>query len=129
MAKRRLNKKIAFIGSLVLVVFLGAAVVVILTLSRDPQKFIDKGDVALAAKDYKAAEQSYLSALGKARTDKRREEILQKLVDLSIESGELDSVVRYWGGIITINPQNAKARFGRLKDLYFARHTGSRRRG
>ena len=127
MAKRRLNKKIAFIGSLVLVVFLGAAVVVILTLSRDPQKFIDKGDAALAAKDYKAAEQSYLSALGKARTDKRREEILQKLVDLSIESGELDSVVRYWGGIITINPQNAKARFGRLRYLYIVAETGSQR--
>jgi len=49
MAKRRLNKKVAFIGSAVFMFLVLCAIGAILYLSRDPRKFIKDGDAALKA--------------------------------------------------------------------------------
>ncbi len=56
MAKKRLNKKVALLGASVLAVLLLGAILVVLRLSRDPEKFIADGDAAVAMAD-KATDQ------------------------------------------------------------------------
>ena len=135
MAKKRLNKKVALIGSVVFVLFVMAAIGVILYLSRDPVKFIKDGDAALiAARDvtdeqikeetYKKAERNYHKARSLAKTDFHRIEILFKLVDLYIETDQWRSVLGCWNGIISIDSGNLKARFGRLKYVYIMADSG-----
>ena len=55
---KKLNKKVAIIGSLVLAMLIMAAIVVMLKLSRNPQKYIADAQAALALTepDYKTAE-------------------------------------------------------------------------
>jgi hypothetical protein len=48
-ARKRLNKKVALIGSVVFVFLILGAILLFLYLSRDPQKFIKDGDAALVA--------------------------------------------------------------------------------
>ncbi len=127
MAQRRLNKKVAFVGSAILIVFLVGSIWVLLSLSRDPDEFIRDGDAAFLAKDYETAASSYQAAFKRAKTDSLREEILFKLVDASIETDQWNLVVRYWGRIIAISPKNVKARYGRLKYLYIVANSGNRR--
>jgi len=126
MAKRRLNKKVAFIGSAILVVLLVGAIWVVLDLSRDPSQFIEDGDAAVLAKDYQAASTSYLAAFKRADNDEARKEILFKLVDVSILSGQWSLVLGYWDKIITIDTNNVRARFGRLTYLYIVAYGGNR---
>lgn len=52
MARRRLNKKVALMGSTVFLILAMLAVVVILRLTRDPAQFLADGDAAWAAQDY-----------------------------------------------------------------------------
>jgi len=127
MAKRRLNKKIALIGSAILVLVIVGAIWVILSLSKDPQKSIAEAEAAVLEKDYSRAVSRYMEAFGRAKTNKLREEILLKLVGVSIEADQWEQLVRYWSSIITINPQSAKARYGRLKYFYIVAEGGSSR--
>ena len=46
---RRLNKKVAFIGSAVVVFLLLAAIAVVLRLGQDPEEYIRDGETALEA--------------------------------------------------------------------------------
>ena len=56
MPRRRLNKKVALIGSTVFLLLALAAVFVIMRLNRDPAPFIADGDAARAAGDYESAD-------------------------------------------------------------------------
>ena len=49
MAKKRLNKKVALVGSLVFVAIVVVLILAILHFSRDPEKFIKDGDAAMKA--------------------------------------------------------------------------------
>ncbi|MHC4666245.1 MAG: hypothetical protein ACYS9T_09870, partial [Planctomycetota bacterium] len=49
MARKRLNKKVALVGSFVFLLLVVAAIGVILYLSRDPEKSIKEGDAAVKA--------------------------------------------------------------------------------
>jgi len=73
MAKKRLNKKVALIGSAVVVLISLVAIGAILHLSGDPEKFSKDGDAALMAarnatdeeikeEAYKRAERNYHKA-------------------------------------------------------------------
>ena len=115
---KRLNKKVALIGSAVFLLVALVAVVAILYLSRDPQKFLQDGDAAWLAKDYEAAKRSYQKAYQSAKSDTLRIEILFKLEDLYIETDEWPKVRGCWEQIINIDPTNLTARLGRLKHLY-----------
>ncbi len=115
---KRLNKKVALIGSAVFLLVALVAVVAILYLSRDPQKFLQDGDAAWLAKDYEAARRSYQKAYQSAKSDTLRIEILFKLEDLYIETDEWPKVRGCWEQIINIDPTNLTARLGRLKYLY-----------
>jgi len=136
MAIRRLNKKVAFIGSAVVVLFLLVAIGVILHLGQDPEEFIRDAEVALQAAHettdeqvkeqyYKRAKQSFLSAYGRAKTDSLREEVLFKMVDMYFETEEWPFILGCWDEIVKINPNNAKARYGRLKYFYILADTGN----
>ena len=127
MAKRRLNKKVALIGSTILVLVVVGAIWVILGLSKNPQKFLAEAEAAVLEKDYERAISRYAEAFGRAKTNTLREEILLKLVDVSMKADQWDLLVRYWSNVITINPRSAKARFGRLKYLYIVAESGSSR--
>ncbi len=137
MAKRRLNKKVALVGSAVFLVLVLVAIVVILRLSQDPEKFVRDGDMALEAarqatdeeikkQEYRKAERNYGKARGEAQSDSFRVEILLKLVDLFIETDQWRKVLGTWNQIILIDPKNVKARFGRLEFYYIMADTGHR---
>jgi len=129
MAKKRLNKKVAMIGS---AVFMLVAVLVIggfLYMSRDPQKFIKDGDQTLQAARqatdpqqredlYKAAEGSYRRAYGHAKTDELKVEVLYRLVDIFIDKGEWREMLGSWTQIVRLAPKDVKARYCRLKYFY-----------
>jgi hypothetical protein len=115
MAKRRLNKKVALVGSAIFIVVALGAILAILYLSRDPEKFIAEGDAAWQAKDYARAEHSYHKARSLAKTDSLRKEILFKLVDMYIETDEWRFVRGCWEEIINLDSKDIKARYARLK--------------
>ncbi|MCX5637639.1 MAG: hypothetical protein NTX52_08105 [Planctomycetota bacterium] len=105
MAKRRLNKKVALVGSVIFILVALGTILAILYFSRDPEKFVAEGDAAWQAKDYKRAEHSYHKARSLARNDALRKEILYKLVDMYIETGEWRFVRGCWEEIINIDPK------------------------
>ena len=129
MAKKRLNKKIAIIGSAAFVLLGLVAIGIILYLSRDPQKFIKDGDQAYQAagqetdpnarlEQYDLAAKNYLRARARTKSDSLRIEILFKLIDVYLKTDQWNNILGCWNGIIQIDPRNVKARFGRLKYLY-----------
>ncbi len=129
MAKKRLNKKVALIGSMVFVLLGMAAIFVFLRFGGDPQKFIEDGDAAWkAAKEaiddevrteqYEKAAASYHKARTRAKTDSLRVKVLLKLVDIYLETGEWKFVRGCWYNVIQLDPKNVKARFGQLKYFY-----------
>ena len=126
MARKRLNKKIVLIGSVIFVLVVLVGIVVILRLSRDPQKFIKDGDAALLVKDYKKAERNYLRARAWAETDALRVEVLFKLVDVYLKTDKWNNILGCWNEIIRIDPKNMKARFARLKYAYIIADSGVR---
>ena len=138
MAKKRLNKKVAIIGSAVFVFFVFALIGVVLYLSRSPEGFIKDGDVALRAareakdeevrvEEYGKAERNYHKARSLAKTDSLKVEMLFKLADLYIEIDRWRNVRGCWNKIIQIYPKNIKARLGRLKYIYIIADSGSGR--
>jgi len=125
MAKRRLNKKVAFIGSAVFIFLTLAVIAIVLYLSRDADKFIADGDAAFAAKDYIVAEQNYNKARGLAKSDSLRVELLFKLVDMYIEQDEWPKVLGCWNRIVQVEPENFQARFKRLCYFYVVADSGA----
>jgi tetratricopeptide (TPR) repeat protein len=136
MAMRRLNKKVAFIGSAVVILLLLAVIAVVLRLGQNPEEFIKDAEIALKAarqatdeqvkeQNYKKAIQSFRSAFGRAKTDSLREEVLFKLADVHFETKEWPYILGCWDEIVKINPKNAKARYGKLKYFYILADTGN----
>jgi len=127
MAKKRLNKKVALIGSLVFLLLVLLAIVVVLRLGRDPDKFIQDGDTAWQVKDYKTTERNYRKALGLAKSGSLRKELLSKLIEVYIETGQWPKVLGCWEQITNIDPKNVKARYSRLKYYYVLVDSGDAR--
>ncbi len=136
MAMRRLNKKVAFIGSAVAAFLLLAVIAVVLRLGQDPEEYIRDAEAALEIarqatdeqvkeENYKRAVQSFRGAFGRATTDSLREEVLFKLADVHFENKEWPYILGCWDEIVKINPKNAKARYGRLKYFYILADTGA----
>ena len=136
MAMRRLNKKVALIGSAVVVFLLLAVIGVVLRLGQDPEEFIRDAEAALKSarqatdkqikeQNYKRAKQSFRSAYGRVKTDSLREDVLFKMVDMYFETKEWPYILGCWDEIVKVNPKNAKARYGRLKYFYILADTGS----
>lgn len=118
MARRRLNKKVALLGTAVLLLLVLAAVFVIVRLNRDPSPFIADGDAAWAAKDYPRARENYERAYGLADSPELKVDLLFKRADVYREMGQWDRVLGCWEAIVTTDPQNVRAHLGRLKYVY-----------
>jgi len=136
MAKKRLNKKVALIGSVIFVFVMVAAIALILYLNRDPNKFITRGDAVLKAaraatdKDrkkelYDEADTDYRQALSLTKSDSKKVAIVFKLADLKCESDQWRDAMRFWNGILRIDPDNIRARFSRVKYVYLMADTGA----
>ncbi len=137
MANRRLNKKVALIGSVIVTVFIVVVILVILHLSRDPAEFIKDAEAALQAarqatdeqikqQNYDRAQSSFRGAYASAKTNPLREEILFKMVDMYLEIKEWPYILSCWDEIIRIDPNKVEARYGRLKYLYIMADSGAR---
>jgi tetratricopeptide (TPR) repeat protein len=136
MAKKKLNKKVALIGSAIFMLIFFVAIGVILHLSRDPEKFIKDGTAAIIAareatdeqvkeEAYKRAERNYHKARNLAKNDPLKIDIFFKLIDLYIETGQWRNVLGCWSRVISIDPENAKARYGRLDYFYIIADSGA----
>ncbi|MBN1508042.1 MAG: tetratricopeptide repeat protein [Sedimentisphaerales bacterium] len=118
MSRRRLNKKVALIGSTIFLLLSLGAVAVILKLSRNPAPFIADGDAAKAAADYESARRSYGKALGLTRSPQDKIDLYFKLADVFTLTQDWRSILGCWQQIVTADPQNLRARVGRLKYAY-----------
>ncbi|MHC4912307.1 MAG: tetratricopeptide repeat protein, partial [Planctomycetota bacterium] len=137
MAKKRLNKKVALIGSAVFVFLSLAAIGIVLRLSQDPEEFIKDADAALKAarqetneevkkEKYETAERNYSKARSLAKTDSLRMQMLFKLARLYIETNRWRNALGCWNNISRIDPENVKARYPRLKYFYILADSGAR---
>ena len=59
MAKKKLNKKVAIIGIVVLALLLMAAIVTFLRLGQNYEELLKDAEAAYAVKDYETAEENY----------------------------------------------------------------------
>lgn len=136
MTTRRLNRKVAFIGSGVFLLLLLAAIAIILELGRSPEEYIQDAEAALQAahgaadeqineQNYERAKRSLQKAFGSARTNPLREQILFRMADVYLETGDWNYVLGCWDQIIKVNPNNARARYGRLRYFYVLADSGS----
>ncbi|HEY5138098.1 MAG TPA: hypothetical protein VIJ25_02085, partial [Methylococcales bacterium] len=133
MAKKKLNKKVAIAGSIVLVLFALAAIWYILYKMQGPQKFIDDGDAAMARGDaaaakrdtvaakeeYESAIKQYARALGRAKKDiELQKKILFKLSDTHIRNNDWRKAMACWSKIKTIDTSETVSRT-KLLDFYY----------
>ena len=135
MAKKRLNKKVALIGTAVFLFLVLIAIGAILYFSRDPEKFIRDGNTAMKVADeavdeqikteeYEKAVRNYNKARNLAKTDSLRIEMLFKLADVHIKTKQWRPLMGCWNAIIRIDPENVKARLGRLEYVYITADSG-----
>ncbi len=136
MAKKRLNKKVALVGSMFFLFLAFMTIVVILYLTRDPDKFIKDGDTAaqaartavdpeIKAEEYKRALRNYNKARGLAKTDSLKVQMLFKAVDIYLETDDWRHALGCWNTIILLDPENVKARYARLKYYYILADSGA----
>ncbi len=129
MAKKRLNKKVALIGSAFFVLTAVLIIGMFLYLSRDPQKFIEDGDAAIEtarqATDpnqredlYREAERNYRNAYGLAKTDELKVETMYRLVDVFMDTNKWREVLGSWAQIVRLDAKDLQARYARLKYFY-----------
>ena len=134
MARKRLNKKVALIGSAVLAFVIILAIGAFLYLSRDPRKFIKDGDVLIETARqttdqeqrktlYKEAERNYRKAGGLAKTDELKVEVLYRLTNIYMAEGQWRDVLGCWTQIVRLDPKDLKARYCRLKFFYLLAQT------
>ncbi len=136
MARRRLNKKVALAGSAVFAVFALVSILVILQFSRDAQEYITDGQAALKAaqqatdpkvkkQNYDRAERNLRAAYVKAKENVLREEVLFMMLDMYLQTQDWPHIMACWDEIININPNNARARYGRLRYLHILGKNGT----
>ncbi len=118
MARRRLNKKVALMGSTVFLIVAMLGVVVILRLTRDPAQFTADGDAAWAARDYEAARRNYLEALNRTPASEDQIDLYFKLAEVYRVTDDWRRVLACWEQVITSDPANVRARLARLKYGY-----------
>ncbi len=134
MAKKRLNRKVALVGFVFFVLAAIGAIVLFFHLSGNPSKFIKDGDAAVASAQqatdkeqreglYQQAVRNFRKAYGKSKTDELRIEILYRLADVSIATGEWRDVMGCWSQIVRLDPKDIKARYNRLKYFYIIAQT------
>lgn len=119
MAKKKLNKKVAIAGSIVLVLFALAAIWYVLYKMQGPKKFIEDGDAAVAVKDYESAVKQYGRGLSRAKDNDTRKKILFKLADIHVLNSDWRKAMACWNKIQTIDTSDKTSRI-ELLNFYYA---------
>ncbi|HBR19754.1 MAG: hypothetical protein A2Y13_09445 [Planctomycetes bacterium GWC2_45_44] len=124
---KRLNKKVAIIGSLVLAMLIMAAIVVMLKMSRNPEKYLADARAAAskAEPDYKAVEKAYKQAFAYTKNKQGKIDILFELADMYLGMNEWQKVYGCWNQVINYDPQNTKARLAMLDYSYQLAESGN----
>ncbi|MEN6385955.1 MAG: tetratricopeptide repeat protein [Phycisphaerales bacterium] len=126
---KRLNKKIAIIGSVLFILVLGVAILGVLKLKyfRDPNQFVKDAEVELQKKepDFKAAEKAYGRAIAYAKKDTNLKiDIYFKLVDMYMRMNDWRKASGCWNQIINFDTKNVKARHALLDYSYQIANSG-----
>ncbi|MBW8001983.1 MAG: tetratricopeptide repeat protein [Planctomycetes bacterium] len=135
MARKKLNKKVAILGSGAIVFILVLIIGAILYLSQSPDKFIKDGkvftekarqetDEEIKTEHYEKAIYSYHKARSLAKTDELKVDMLFELVDLFLETDKWSNALGCWNKIVSLEPDNIKALYNRLKYLYILADSG-----
>ena len=124
MAKKKLNKKVAVVGSIFLALIALAGIWFILYKLQGPQKFIQDGDAALAAKDYESAIKQYGRAYARAKDNEMRKKALFKLADTHILNNDWRKAMACWDKIATIDTSDTVSRTKMLDFYYDMADTG-----
>jgi tetratricopeptide (TPR) repeat protein len=109
-AKKRLNKKVAIIGSLVMAVLLVGCVMILLRFTQSPTQYVIKGDEALAKGDYKSTQRYYGKAYALSKDQAKKNEIMFKLAELFKKTNEWDKTLKCWNNIAVADKTNILAR-------------------
>ncbi|MCK5566007.1 MAG: tetratricopeptide repeat protein [Planctomycetes bacterium] len=139
MAKKRLNKKVAIIGSAVLAFFILGVIVVLLHFSKNPMKFLSDARAAVAIRDFKEAESNYRRAAGAAvKDDDLKIEILFEFADFFLTDSRdvpIDDPSYFephwqkrlacWTTILNTDPKNIKANKNLLEFYYDVADSGN----
>jgi tetratricopeptide (TPR) repeat protein len=124
MAKKKLNKKVAAIGSIFVALIAVGAILYILYKMQGPQKFIEDGDTAVAAKNYEVALKAYARAYSRAKDNETRKKVLFKLADVHILNDDWRKALGCWDNISTIDTADKISRTKMLDFFYDAADNG-----
>ena len=129
---KKLNKKVAIIGIvlLALMIMAGGSLLVYRHIRRDPDRALKLHYAALEEGDYIEAEQQLGRAYAFGETDEYKIERLFELADFHlIQNAEHEpdwrKAMGCWNQVITIDPENSKARRELLDYFYQAADAGS----
>jgi tetratricopeptide (TPR) repeat protein len=136
MARKRLNKKVLFIGAGLLLILAVGIIGVILYLSRDPEKFIKDGEAAVKAarqatdeetrlEKYDQAARNFNRARARMDNDEDRVKILYRLADIFVKTNQWNKVRGCWNKITRVDPDSFPARFSQLEYLYIMANDGA----
>jgi tetratricopeptide (TPR) repeat protein len=117
-AKKKLNKKVAIIGSLVMAVVLVGIVLIILRFNQRPGPYIVKGDESFAKGDYKGTLRYYGKALALSKDQAQKNEITFKLAELFKKTDEWDKALKCWNNVAVSDKTNIAARQNILSYYY-----------
>ena len=118
MAKKKLNKKLAILGSVAIGIIAIMAIFVILYKTQKPDKFIKDGDIAYAAKDYELALKKYGKALGFAKKNQAKIPILFKLALVNNANNDWQKELNCYRRVVTMDTSNVPARV-KVLDFYY----------
>lgn len=127
---KRLNKKVALIGSLILLVFGVIFLVILLKVVgpryfADPEQYLVDAEAAWNSQDYKKAESNYKKAYGASETKEQRIAILHKLADVYVATEQWPNVFGAWRKAISIDPSDMRSQVAQLQCLYVIADNGS----
>ncbi len=122
---KRINKKVAIIGSIFLAVMILAGIFVMLKLFKDPQKLIEDAQAAIAEGDYENAQRYYGEAFGATKDRNLKIKILFDLANLHKSYNEWPKAAGCWDKIVTTDPDNFEARNQLLNYFYEMADSGA----
>ena len=138
MAKKKLNIKVAIIGSIALILFIMGAIVVVLHFNRNPKKFLKDAETALRQKDYKAAGLNYGRAYAYAKEDEFKIDVLFKFADFylinstdvdkedpAFHEPEWNKALGCWNAVLNIDHKHLKAAKNMLEYFYEVAGSGA----
>lgn len=113
--RKRLNRRVAWIGGIVLLVLAVSAVLILSRLTQDPKTLVEDADAAFAAGDYDGARRGLSRAYDAARDPATRVDLLFRLAQVYVRTGDWTRVMGCWERVLQEDLGNIKARLALLE--------------